>query len=352
MLRRLHRLNIQLQLQSNSQDLIKFPSVERHRNKEGKNKLVMEGLSTVKDKDISEAIQRAKTKARSTLEALGMDKLLKIHSIWDNESTTDDLFAQGNLPHDNGNDDDDDIDNIDVDCNSEVNLDDSLAVAIAQEVCLDTQDQLENDVQSAYSRGLITKEGKEIQKALPVERLPSDTIPMFSLKEHNSLASCLSTLNPKPSFTPFVEVTIKGCAVLIKKTTAVWLFQETERVSADRLFRVRLKQPFGSDSSVKNTLAVAIDQNTNEDKNPIASDTAMTPESTCTIDQNPKDDKNPVACDMAMTPKSTCTTDQNPDSDNGKSPSCETMITITDNNGDDDTSDCTQVSEICIRERR
>ena len=28
------------------------------------------------------------------------------------------------------------------------------------------------------------------------------------------------------------------------------------------------------------------------------------------------------------------------------------MITITDDNGDDDTSDCTQVSELCIRERR
>ena len=106
-------------------------------------------------------MQRAKTKARSTLEALGMDKLLKIHSIWDNESTTDYLFAQEILPHDNGDDDDDDIDNIDIDCNSEVNLDDSLAVAIAQELCLDTQDQLENDVQSAYNRGLIAKEGKE-----------------------------------------------------------------------------------------------------------------------------------------------------------------------------------------------
>ena len=46
---------------------------------------------------------------------------------------------------------------------------------------------------------------------------------------------------------------------------------------------------------------------------------------------------------MAMTPKSTCTTDQNPDSTNGKSPSCETMITITNDNGDIDTSDCTQV---------
>ena len=359
MLRRLHRLNIQLQLQSNSQDLIKFPSVERHRNKEGKNKLVMEGFNTVNDKDISEAIQRAKTKAKSTLEALGMDKLLKIHSIWDNESTTDDLLSQGCLPDDNGDDnddDDDDNDNIDIDCNSEENLDDSLAVAIAQEVCLDTQDQLENDVQSAYSTGLITKEGKEklhkIQKALPVERLPSDTIPMFSLKEHNSLASCLSTLNPKPSFTPFVEVTIKGRAVLIRKTTAVWLFQETERVSADRLFRVRLKQPFGSDLSVKNTLAVTIDQNSYDDRNVMASDTAMTPESTYAIDQNPND-KNSVVHDTAITLKSTSTINLNPDSDNGKSPSCKTMITNTDDDSDrhDDTGDCTQVSEICTREK-
>ena len=34
--------------------------------------------------------------------------------------------------------------------------------------------------------------------------------------------------------------------ILIRKTTAIWLFQETERISADRLFRVRLKQLFAS----------------------------------------------------------------------------------------------------------
>ena len=131
---------------------------------------------TITDDDISEATQRAK----SILEELGMDKLLKIHSIWDNESTTDDLLAQPK----NSGDDDDDIDNIDIDCNSDINLDDTSAVAIVQEVCLDTQDQLKNDVHSAYSGGLVTKEGKErlhkMQKALPVEHLSSDTIPMFS----------------------------------------------------------------------------------------------------------------------------------------------------------------------------
>ena len=34
----------------------------------------------------------------------------------------------------------------------------------------------------------------------------------------------------------------------IHKTTAVWLLQEGERVSSDRLFRVHAKQPFSTDS--------------------------------------------------------------------------------------------------------
>ena len=34
----------------------------------------------------------------------------------------------------------------------------------------------------------------------------------------------------------------------IRKSTAIWLFQEYERVSSDRLFRVRTKQPNSSES--------------------------------------------------------------------------------------------------------
>ena len=55
---------------------------------------------------------------------------------------------------------------------------------------------------------------------------------------------------------------MKGRVVLIRKTTAIWLFQETERVSADRLFRVRLKQPYASICTPKidNSTAVVHDQ--------------------------------------------------------------------------------------------
>ena len=43
------------------------------------------------------------------------------------------------------------------------------------------------------------------------------------------------------TYTPLVEL---SNGTFIRKTTAVWLFQEGERVSSDRLFRVREKQPY------------------------------------------------------------------------------------------------------------
>ena len=48
---------------------------------------------------------------------------------------------------------------------------------------------------------------------------------------------------------PFVEVKHNGRTLFINKTTAVWLLQEGERVSSDRLFRVRSRQPYSSDRS-------------------------------------------------------------------------------------------------------
>ena len=80
---------------------------------------------------------------------------------------------------------------------------------------------------------------------LPVENVPSETIPMYSLKGHGSLENYISNFstNSEQVFTLFAQVNVKGHTLLIRKTTAIWLFQETEHVSADRLFRVRLKQP-------------------------------------------------------------------------------------------------------------
>ena len=124
------------------QETVKFPSVQRHRNKEGNNKVSMSSLSEIKDNEISEAVERARARAKQTLCELGMDKLLRVHSVWENENTTEDLLAGMQ------NSDDNDIDNIDdyghddetaeKDCNS---------LEIIKEVWSDTQEEVAEDIQ-------------------------------------------------------------------------------------------------------------------------------------------------------------------------------------------------------------
>ena len=145
LLRRLHQINIQHTLQVNSQGVIRFPSMEKHCSKEGKNKMSKSSLTDINDGDIAEAVQRAKNKARITLEMLGMDKLLQIHSVWDNENTTDDLLTDVNIQDDYNDDENEDDDTIEIDHDSHdenkehsCNSNDSLAVI--EEVYLDTQE--------------------------------------------------------------------------------------------------------------------------------------------------------------------------------------------------------------------
>lgn len=347
LLRRLHWLNIQLTLQANSEDVIRFPSKEKHHSNEGKNKLSKSSLTEIKDKDIAEAVQRAKDEARSTLETLGMDKLLRIHSVWDKEDTTEDLIAHVNA-QDDSIDDDDSEDDDDIDHNSHdsnensQNLSDSLAVI--EEVCLETKEQMADDLQSAYNGGLISKETNEklqkMQKVLPIEKVPSETIPMYSLKDHSSLENCISSLSSstKQVFTPFVEVSVKGRVVLIRKTTAIWLFQESERVSADRLFRVRLKQPYASVCTQKCATAKVIEQhdkianNKNLKSDNMHMPVTMPKNSSITVahDQHDKiTGKNSKSNDMACT--------------------CDTIVI----NDDDDTSnEDVKAVEICTKSNK
>jgi len=83
---------------------------------------------------------------------------------------------------------------------------------------------------------------QKIQRSLPMNKLKSDTIPMYTLKGHNDLDRCLTSChnNTRQLICPFVGVSVKGQTVLIRKTISIWLFQENECVSPDRIFRVRL----------------------------------------------------------------------------------------------------------------
>jgi len=62
----------------------------------------------------------------------------------------------------------------------------------------------------------------------------SKTIPMYTAEENKTKKFCKS-----PKFSLFIEIVTDDKTFLIRKSTAVWLLQEGERVSSDRLFRVR-----------------------------------------------------------------------------------------------------------------
>ena len=52
----------------------------------------------------------------------------------------------------------------------------------------------------------------------------------------------------------FIEISHNKQAFFVRKSTLVWLFEEGERVSSDRLFRVRAKQPFSTSIQSDNSL--------------------------------------------------------------------------------------------------
>ena len=68
--------------------------------------------------------------------------------------------------------------------------------------------------------------------------MTSESIPLY--KEETELQTRKQT---SFQFSPFVKISLHDQTVCIRKTTIVWLLQESEFVSNDRLFRVRSKQP-------------------------------------------------------------------------------------------------------------
>ena len=68
-------------------------------------------------------------------------------------------------------------------------------------------------------------------------KISSSGLPVYEIEVASSTKE-----SHKSKFCPFVEVSHNKKKVFIHKTTAVWLLQEGERVSTDRLFHVRAMQ--------------------------------------------------------------------------------------------------------------
>ena len=206
-MRHLHRLELQSHLQAESHVLeIIYPQVKRHERKDGKKGFMIHSLKDITNTEINEAVTIANIKAKECIEKLGME-------VFDVQK--DDVVTNENCDPDN---DVTDVDNLHEDTNVINNA--------VTEVCMEDSGDIKKDLETLS--GNISEHTRiklyNLQKALPKTSARCDT---------NTFSSILKLKN----------------GTFILKTTLLWLFQEGERVSSDRLLRVREKQPFSNDTN-------------------------------------------------------------------------------------------------------
>ena len=275
LLHRFHRIGIQFDLQSEMSEDIVFPRARKNSRKEGKSAYVSHALNDCTDSKILEAVERAHIQAKAAVEKLGMLDLLKKHGKCDIMECQQDLNLAEDGSDDDYNDDDNNENNAEGANETDTNAD-SLVSSLVQEVCSEDSSNIASDI-SALS-ALVDSEVKgtlhKLQKSLLLKQLPSSTISVFASNSNpvgqdstvDNVPICSGKrtykITPKgKDFSPFVQVQASNQrTVYIRKTTAVWLLQEGERVSSDQLFRVRSKQPYVSQSS-NLTLSRNIDGN-------------------------------------------------------------------------------------------
>lgn len=171
-------------------------------------------------------MQRARLEAKKAANNLGMF-LEERDELCENE--TDD--------NEHDKDDDDDDDEMD-DPTCEEHPKDQASNDL-QMLSDSESDNLTKDVLELEKVGVVdikfVNNVKRMQES-SLKCIHSSTIPMFELKERS-----MSTDKIQSKHSPFLEVKHNGKVVYVRKTTLVWIFQQAERVSTDRLFRVRNK---------------------------------------------------------------------------------------------------------------
>lgn len=231
LLRRLHRLQIQFHLETSCHTTgIVYPQTK---NTKHNAKCVKHpddnDLTDVTDQDILAVVWDAKSKVYDAVKELGMweESIDCDHDdSWQEQEWLNSVTEEGDMDETVSEND-----------GTNVNEQESL-----QEI-YDTQDS--NDIQQEINQ---LKEAEVIDSDLHAKlnrinkmsfsRVKTDSVSMFEINDDK--VNCQQL----PSKCRLLEIEHNGKKVFIHKTTAVWLFQEGERVSADRLFRVRETQPY------------------------------------------------------------------------------------------------------------
>ena len=237
LIRRLHRLQIQVDLESMSDTTgIIYPCKVVHDKKSGINKDSMYTCENITNKNIEEAVQFSLQKARSAMEELGMKELLTEQKQWDHTSgdSRDIEIKPENI------DDDSDDGPLVVDEYTPLNseLDDQ-----------ECKDMVENLAQLEEKKVIDTKVKERVTYLCQRSASGLDgksCIPLYNCKATDQ-SDKSNTVGKKQRLThKYFEIDHHGEKIYVRKSTLVWLFQEGERVSSDRLFRVRSKQPYSS----------------------------------------------------------------------------------------------------------
>ena len=226
LLRRLHRLHMQFSLESEADRTgIIYPRACSHKKKEGHNKSMSCNSTLLTNEEILEAVEKGRSEAQSTIESLGMAKLLQDNRYWEYPP----IPKICNVTDDDDDDEEDD------------NIDESAVIESMKEVAIQEEaDTIASEIKELTKASMISTELNEELTSLHksvYKRLPG-TLPLYSVEqsEKKMTKRC-------KSHDTFIPIEHNGKQIFIHKVTAVWLFQEGERVSSDRLFRVRSKQP-------------------------------------------------------------------------------------------------------------
>ncbi len=248
MLQRLHKLGIMVECQSQSGEAqgIHFPRQEKYgKRKDGYNTTNSHNsIVDISNEEIAEAMKMGLIRARECMENLGMMDILQQNECWETPTIPPHITGKSTtVQEEELRDEDDEEDDVSKDC-----LADMFSTS-AEDI-----DDLVDDVQILHEKKAIDNTVKE--KALQLKKVFEKTaggidcgIPTYKKRE-KSIAELDNVTSQ------FVKVKIDGKEeedVYLRKRTVVWLLQDGERLSADRLMRVREKQPFTTDPHQKTT---------------------------------------------------------------------------------------------------
>ena len=242
LLRRLHHLKIQLSLEIQSeQTVISYPNVQAPKSRADQHSKIskLHNSHDICGNDIITEVLRAKQDALDSLKDLGMTLKLDVKS----KDEVDELLEE-------------DVEEIHNDLygndSTEVNLEEDMYTINECAEVLREIDELKD------AKVIEEQLHNKIHKSIFFSQIKSDTIPMC-VQNDTTKDNTINKNSLKHS--TLVEVLYNGKKMYIHKSTAVWIFQEGERLSSNRLIRVRETQPSSTSKTATSSTITTSEKN-------------------------------------------------------------------------------------------